>query len=127
VTENVKNLAPDGADVVFECTGIPECIDVAIPLCRTHGSFVWQGNYGAEPMKMHFLPPHGRRLKMFFPCDDGMQPCRTAVVKNIAMGVLDWEKCITHRIEAEEAPDMYRRINAGEEEDIVGVVIDWEG
>jgi 2-desacetyl-2-hydroxyethyl bacteriochlorophyllide A dehydrogenase len=121
----VKALAPEGADVVFECTGIPACIDPAIALCRPYGKFVWQGNYGAEPVSMHFLPPHGRRLQMFFPCDDGWQPCRHAVIKNMAMGALRWEHCITHRIESTEAPAMYARINAGEDADIVGVVIHW--
>jgi 2-desacetyl-2-hydroxyethyl bacteriochlorophyllide A dehydrogenase len=125
VTAAVKAIAPQGADTVFECTGIPACIDAAIPLCRTHGSFVWQGNYGAAPVSMHFLPAHGRRLQMFFPCDDGLAPCRRAVVKNLAMGALRWEHCITHRIEADEAPAMYRRINQGDRGDIVGVVLHW--
>jgi len=125
VAAEVKKIAPDGADVVFECTGIPACIDPAIALCRPHGSFVWQGNYGAAPVSMHFLPAHGRRLRMFFPCDDGLQPCRRAVVKNMAMGALKWERCITHRIGFTDAPEMYARINKGEDEDIVGVTINW--
>lgn len=127
VAAALKAIAPQGADTVFECTGIPACIDAAIPLCRTHGSFVWQGNYGAAPVPMHFLPAHGRRLQMFFPCDDGLAPCRRAVVKNMAMGALRWEHCITHRIEAGEAPAMYGRINEGDRGDIVGVVIHWAG
>lgn len=124
VAAEVRQLAAAGADVVFECTGLPECVDGAIALCRPHGSFVWQGNYGAAPISMDFLQPHGRRLTMFFPCDDGMAPCRRAVVKNMASGALKWEECITHRIGAAEAPEMFERINAGEA-DIVGVVINW--
>ena len=104
VQAEVKKIAPEGADVVFECTGIPECIDPAIALCREHGSFVWQGNYGSAPVSMHFLPPRGRRLKMFFPSDDGWRPCRRAVVKNMAMGALKWEQCISHRIGFMDAP-----------------------
>ena len=61
---------------------------------------------------------------MFFPCDDGLQPCRRAVVKSIASGVLPWEKTITHRISCAEAPNTYARINGGDE-DILGVVIRW--
>lgn len=125
VAAEVRKIAPEGADVVFECTGIPACIDLAIPLCRPYGSFVWQGNYGAAPVSMHFLPAHGRRLKMFFPCDDGLQPCRRAVVKNMATGALKWEHTITHRIEATDAPATFDRINKGVDKDIVGVVIRW--
>ena len=54
VADTLKTVTPDGADVVFECTGIPACIDLAIPLCRVLGSFVWQGNYGEKPISMHF-------------------------------------------------------------------------
>ena len=61
---------------------------------------------------------------MFFPCDDGWQPCRRAVVKNMALGTLPWEKTITHRIEAEDAPAMFARIDRGAPE-VVGVVIHW--
>jgi threonine dehydrogenase-like Zn-dependent dehydrogenase len=125
VAVQVKQIAPDGADIVFECTGLPACIDPAIALCRPYGKFVWQGNYGAQPLSMHFLPPHGRRLQMFFPCDDGWQPCRRAVVKNMAMGALQWEHCITHRIPFTQAPAIFERINKGLDKDIVGVVIDW--
>ncbi|MDF1514343.1 MAG: zinc-binding alcohol dehydrogenase [Anaerolineae bacterium] len=127
-TENVSTavhkIVPDGADAVFESTGIPACIDLAIPLCRSFGSFVWQGNYGADPVSFHFLPAHGRRLQMFFPCDDGLQPCRRAVLKNIAMGTLDWEQTITHRIDYTDAPGMYARINQGDKS-ILGMVIRW--
>jgi len=105
VAQEVKRIAPEGADVVFECTGKPECVDPAIALCRPFGRFVWQGNYGSAPVSMHFLPPHGRRLTMFFPCDDGGPACRRAVLKNMAMGALKWEHCITHRIPFTEAPD----------------------
>jgi 2-desacetyl-2-hydroxyethyl bacteriochlorophyllide A dehydrogenase len=123
----LRQIASDGADTVFECTGIPACIDPAIALCRPFGTFVWQGNYGAEPVAMHFLPPHGKRLTMVFPCDDGMAPCRRAVVRNMAMGALKWERTITHRIPHTEAPAMFDTMNEGEDRGLVGVVIGWRG
>ena len=124
VSEEVQRIAPGGADVVFECTGIPTRIDAAISLCRPYGTFVWQGNYGSEPLSMHFLPPHGRRLTMAFPCDDGLAPCRRAVLKNMAMGVLPWHHTITHRVEADEAPELYGAINR-RETNVLGAVIHW--
>lgn len=122
----LKSLAPDGADVVFEATGLPQCIDDAIALCRTHGKFVWQGNYGASPISMHFLPPHGKRLQMFFPCDDGLQPCRRAVLRNIASGALRWDKTITHRVSHLDAPALFTQINMQREHGVLGAVINWE-
>ncbi len=125
VADVVREIAPEGADVVFECTGHPQCIDPAIALCRRFGSFVWQGHYGDEPVALDFPTPHGKRLQMFFPCDDGWQPCRRAVIKNMAMGVLKWEHCITHRIGCAEMPAMFERIKRERDGDIVGVVVDW--
>jgi threonine dehydrogenase-like Zn-dependent dehydrogenase len=124
VLDKVMEITADGADVVFECTGIPECVNSSIQLCKTFGSYVWQGNYGAKPVGFDFLPAHGRQLKMFFPCDDGQAACRRAVVRNMGMGALKWEKVITHRIDSSEAPEFFSRINKGDK-DIIGVVIDW--
>ena len=124
VFAEVTKLAPHGADVVFECTGLPQCINPAIALCRRDGSFVWQGNYGAAPVSLDFLPAHNRRLRMFFPCDDGLAPCRRAVVRNMATGALLWDKTITHRIDYTEAPAMFEHINQGAR-DVLGVVIRW--
>ena len=125
VAAEVQAIAGEGADHVFECTGLPENIDPAISLCRKFGTYIWQGNYGAEPFQMQFLRPHGKQVRMFFPCDDGMVPCRQAVLKNMASGALRWQECITHRIEAAEAPATFDRINKGQLHDVLGVVIHW--
>ncbi len=124
VQQALKQIAPAGADVVFEATGIPACIDTAIALCKTHGKFVYQGNYGAAPISYHFLPPHGKRLTAFYPCDDGLAACRRAVIKNMAMGTLPWEITITHQVPAVDAPALFTAINGGQD-DILGAVIDW--
>ncbi|HOK04174.1 MAG TPA: medium chain dehydrogenase/reductase family protein [Victivallales bacterium] len=125
VKDEVKKIVPEGADTVFECTGIPSCINQTIELCKTHGSYVWQGNYGNVPVLFNFLPAHGRRLKMFFPCDDGGQAFRKAVIKNITTGILPWGKAITNRITYKDAPAIFEKINNGDNE-IMGVTIKWE-
>jgi len=124
LAEHVETVSPGGAEVVFECTGVPACIDPAIALCRVHGAFVWQGNYGAAPVSLHFLPPHGKRLRMFFPSDDGGPAYRRAVIKNMARGSLPWAAAISHRIPASEAAQYFARINQGDPS-ILGVVIEW--
>lgn len=126
IAEHLRRLSPesDGADVTFECTGIPGCLDTAMRLTRTHGAFVWQGNYGEAPVALQFMTPHMRRLRMFFPCDDGHAPCRRAVIKNMARGVLPWDKAITHRLDAADAPAAYAAMNAGDRT-YAGVVLRW--
>ena len=122
----VSKIAPNGVDLVIECTGIPEHIDKTVPLCRLYGKFTWQGNYGDKPVSIDYQQITGRKLTMFFPCDDGLQPCRSAVINSMTTGMLPWQYCITHRITADEAPELYRRINTGEEKDLIGAVICWK-
>jgi L-iditol 2-dehydrogenase len=125
VKAEVERITPGGAHAVFESTGIPECIDQAVPLCRHRGRFIFQGNYGAAPISFHFLPAHERHVTAYFPCDDGYQPCRRAVLNNMATGALCWDKTITHRVPAAEAPGFYDRINRGDTKDVIGAVLRW--
>lgn len=125
VEDELRRITPAGADVVFESTGIPSLIDKSIPLCKPLGRFVWQGNYGNEALSMHFLPAHGRRLTMFFPCDDGLAPCRRAVLKNMSIGTLKWDRVITQRVQPEDAPALFDRINKDQAPEVIGAVIRW--
>jgi 2-desacetyl-2-hydroxyethyl bacteriochlorophyllide A dehydrogenase len=125
VEQAVRALSTEGADVVFEATGIPDCIDPAIALCRRHGTFVHQGHYGQRPISYNFLPPHGLRLTMHYPCDDGFAPSRRAVIKNMATGVLPWHHTITHRCSFEEAPQLFDAVNRGRAQTVLGAVIRW--
>lgn len=120
----VKAVAPKGADVVFECTGLPACVDPTVALCRIDGTYVWQGNYGAAPVAFDFLAAHNRRLRMVFPCDDGLEPCRRAVLRHMALGLLPWEKVVTHRVPYTGAPAMFEAI-LGKKTDALGIVVDW--
>ena len=125
-------LVPDGADVVFENTGIPACLDVAVELTRRtpahlvdgNAKFVFQGNYGAAPITTHFLPSHERQLRTFYPCSDGLGPNRERVMRLLATGALKWEMVITHRLPYTEAPAVFKAINKGEKE-FVGVILNW--
>ncbi|MEM7033956.1 MAG: zinc-binding dehydrogenase [Chloroflexota bacterium] len=125
IKARVEAIKPSGADVVFEGTGIPQCLDLAFPLARLRGKFVFLGNYGNAPISFHFLVPHGKQLTAFFPCNDGLEPCREAVLRNIATGAIPWEKTITHRVEAKDAPALYEAINNGEIPEMMAGVIKW--
>ena len=71
VAQAVEERWPGGCDVVFEATGLPRNIDAAIALTRPRGKFVWQGHYGKDPIHFRYPVPHGKRVTMFFPCNDG--------------------------------------------------------
>ncbi len=127
-----KALAPDGADTVFESTGLPACVDIAVGLAREtamnkvdgQAKFVYQGNYGAAPLTQSFLAAHGRQLRCFYPCHDGQLPNRKRIMRLLATGALKWEKTITHRLPYTAAPEAFAAINKGGKE-LLGVVLNW--
>ncbi len=125
VPDEIKRIEPKMADVVFECTGIPELLDSAIALCRPSGKFVWQGNYGSAPVSLNFLSPHLKQLTMYFPCSDGGLPFRMAALHNMATGSLKLQEAITHRVDADYAPILFDRINKNQALEVVGAVIRW--
>ena len=125
MTQKVEEMTPGGVDYVFECTGLPQCIDPTICLCKRFGTFVWQGNYGKDSVSFNFLAAHGRRLTMLFPCNDGGPPLRRAVLKNMARGILLWDQVVTHRIAAQDSPKFYHDLNAGKADHVIGAVICW--
>lgn len=125
VVQAVQAVAPDGADVVFESTGVGSLIDQAILLARRHGKFIFQGNYGAGQIHLNFLEAHMRQLRVFFPCDDGYAPSRKAVMRLLASGALPLGKLITHRVPAADSPAFYEKINRNQADDVLGAVIVW--
>lgn len=114
-----------GADAVFECTGLPAQIVPAMELCKIHGTFVYQGNYGAAPYSTLFLPAHNRQLTCYYPCDDGGPDCRAAVLRLMASGALPWAEVVTHAVPSSEAAAFYTQINQGTLTGLVAGVINW--
>jgi|HigsolmetaAR202D_1030399.scaffolds.fasta_scaffold00003_67 Threonine dehydrogenase and related Zn-dependent dehydrogenases len=121
----VEAIAPGGADVVFEGTGVAANLDTAFQLVRKRGSFVFLGNYGNAPISYHFLVPHGKELTAFYPCNDGLAPARRAVIKLIASGALPWGRTISHVVNAEQAPEFFTAINHNQVPDLLCAVIRW--
>ena len=121
----VEERWPGGCDVVFEATGLPRNIDAAIALTRARGKFVWQGHYGKDPIHFRYPVPHGKRLQMFFPCNDGLEPARETIMHNLALGYLPWQHTVTHRVTSAEAPELYRGILNGNADGVIGALIHW--
>jgi 2-desacetyl-2-hydroxyethyl bacteriochlorophyllide A dehydrogenase len=122
---DLERLATGGADVVIEATGKPDNIDIALCATKLGGKFIWQGHYGRFPVSFDFVSAHARRVRMFFPRGDGAEPARRASLHAMALGTLKWERTITHRVEACDAPDLYSRINSLKETDVIGALIHW--
>ena len=122
--EAVQDLLGDGADIVFEATGVPACVDLAADLCKPEEKLVLIGNYGRAPLSYHFLPIHGKRLTVFYP-SDALPHHQIAVLRNMATDMLPWHHVITHHLAPAETPSFYTALNRGETKGVVGAVIKW--
>ena len=101
VKARVEEINPGGADVVFEGSGIPACLDLAFLLARLHGKFVFLGHYGKAPVSFNYLVPHVKAADGVFPMQRWLGSLsRAAVLRNIATGAIPWHKTITHRVDA---------------------------
>jgi 2-desacetyl-2-hydroxyethyl bacteriochlorophyllide A dehydrogenase len=118
-------LDGDGADYVFEATGLPELVDIGIGLTRPFGTFVWQGHYGSGRASFEFLAAHQRRLRMVFPCDDGFADYRAAVMRGIDRGALAPAALITDHLSASEAPSFFERVCQQGTGTSISAVIRW--
>ena len=121
----IERIVPGGADVVFEATGVADCIDPAMSLCTSHGKFVFQGDYGRNPISFDFGNAHEKHLTTYFPCNDGLEPGRRGVLRNMARGFLPWEETITHTIRSEEGPGFYDGVLRDEVDGVIGAVLEW--
>ena len=75
-------------------------------------------------MPFDFFDAHMNHISAYFPCDDGLQPCRRAVLDLMASGALKWEQTITHRLEYQQAPNFYNSFRKGEIK-ALSAVIKW--
>jgi 2-desacetyl-2-hydroxyethyl bacteriochlorophyllide A dehydrogenase len=114
-----------GADFVFEATGQAALIDAAIALVKPFGTFVWQGHYGEGQVSFEFVKAHEKRLRMVFPCDDGLGEVRAALLRNIDSGSLRTDGLITDRLSPEQAPTFFQRVRDNGSGESISPVIRW--
>ena len=116
----VREIKPEGADVVVETAGKTELIDWCVKLARRGAKIVWQGWYPGR-VSFDFHPAHGKRVKMIFPCSfEG----EDVVLDMLAKGQLAIEPLITAVYPASQAPKAYE-LMLGDPNAFLGVTIKW--
>lgn len=123
VKQLIQKIKPEGADVVIETTGKSELLDFCINLLKTGGKLVLQGYYPAS-LTFDSLLLHLKQITIFNPCDDGGEECEKKVLKLIEEGKVKLYPLITHLIDYQKSPEMFKLMieKPGE---VLGVVIDW--
>jgi len=120
--EVVRTVAPDGADVVIECTGHTALLGACLRLLRFGGTLSLQGYYPGNVV-FPFEPAH--RGEVTIKCPRGWPRVdHEAVLALLARGELQVASLITHRFPAAEAHHAYELLER-EPEDALGVVLIW--
>jgi len=116
----VREIKPDGADVVVETAGKTELIDWCVKLARQGAKIVWQGWYPGR-VSFDFHPAHMKRVRMLFPCSyEG----EDAVLDMMAKGQLAIEPLITAVFSASDAVRAYE-LMLSDPSDFLGITLRW--
>ena len=119
----IRQDCPAGVDVLVETSGIGEVFDQALILPRQEGVVCVQGHYPYD-LSFSFRRPHGKQLRMEFPCAWGGTANLLRILGMMATRRLTVEPLITRRLAYTDAPEAYRAMLTGDP-GMLGVVFDW--
>jgi 2-desacetyl-2-hydroxyethyl bacteriochlorophyllide A dehydrogenase len=107
--EEARSFAPDGFDVIVDCTGNSAAVNSIVPLLRMNGAFVFQAWYpGLTQIDLHAF--HLRMTRSFHPC--GLRGRDVLLALDaMADGRLVVTPLITHRYKPFEAAGAYRALD----------------
>ncbi|MCL5429200.1 MAG: zinc-binding dehydrogenase [Chloroflexi bacterium] len=134
-SDHVKNLlGPRGADLVYELTGNPEALNLALALVGEHGRIVVGSWYGTRQAPIylggHF---HRGRVKIISSQVSQIEPAlrgrwdkarRFEAAWNVLRGIKP-SQLITHRFSFDKAVDAYKLLAANPEK-ALGVLLHYE-
>jgi 2-desacetyl-2-hydroxyethyl bacteriochlorophyllide A dehydrogenase len=133
VGEALKDSFPDGADLVFELTGLPEVLNQAIDITRYSGRIVvgsWYGEKRAEiDLGGRF---HRERIRLISSQVSSLDPGLSGRWDKARRLQVAWEaldsikpfRFITHRFPVEEASQAYQLLDQGSER-VLQVVLEY--
>jgi threonine dehydrogenase-like Zn-dependent dehydrogenase len=116
----LRELAPNGVDVVIETTGRADQFAPSVDRIRTQGTILLQGYY-KQHIDIDFHPTHIKKPTIAAACGFGDM--------RLAMSLLRWGKVgmrplITHLVPPADGPALFAKMEAADP-DILGVVFDW--
>jgi len=142
----VEKATEGGPDIVIEATGASEAIITATRIARPRGLVVVLG-YHVKPVELlfgddlyhkeldiHFskamgphpsLPQPNAQWGGWIPARWTVDQTLKQVVGFMAEGKFDIKPLITHHFNCEELPDIFRKIDKGEMEEALQIVLKW--
>ena len=120
--EEIKELLPDGVQVLVDTVGSIQAISQYMPAMNRFGHIVSAGFYGTEDL-LALQPPRYKELSIDLV--SGWTPERMdRTLTLIADGTLETLSLITHHFPVTKAADAWRLIEE-KTEPVLGVILDW--
>jgi 3-hydroxyethyl bacteriochlorophyllide a dehydrogenase len=126
VKEVLKSVSEEGADVVFEATGIAKLVPLCLDLLKAGGTFVYQGWYAGD-IVFPFKVPHEKQAKMVFPFAWNGNEALKLVSGYMAEGKMNVDSLVSHTISYKDAPKLYPELISKKAEDVMGILINFKG
>jgi 2-desacetyl-2-hydroxyethyl bacteriochlorophyllide A dehydrogenase len=120
VSDVLATLAPDGADIVIDTTGVAKLFSQFVDLLRVDGHLLLQGWY-PQPISFDFHDTHLKRPRIAISCGIGDTQ---AILKLMATDKLVWRPLVSHLVPVNDAPAVYQSMLDGDRS-IMGVVFEW--
>jgi L-iditol 2-dehydrogenase len=123
VVAGIAQEAPWGLDIVFECSGEPECIDQAQALLTPGGTLVLVGipHEPRVPIDMHTM----RRKELTLKNVRRQKGCLAPVLRLIAQG-MNLDPLLTHQFPLEEIQQAFELV-AGYRDGVIKAIVDVSG
>ncbi|MCD6351090.1 MAG: zinc-binding alcohol dehydrogenase [Armatimonadetes bacterium] len=121
----VRELKPDGADIVADTLAVPEAMDLAISLLRRDGQLVLNGYYREGYHLLSIQALHEKEITVYGPAG-WTRPRLEATLELVREGRMEVEGLITHRVPWAKAAEAYKRLVWDKAEEFLGIVIEWE-
>lgn len=110
LAEEMKKIHPDGTDVIIDATGIEECIQNALRLCRKGGTVVLEGYGRGKVMSIRIDDIHINNLHVIGAGNNWNM--HQKAIDLISNGIIDISDFVTEKIrlqDYEKGIDMVRR------------------
>jgi threonine dehydrogenase-like Zn-dependent dehydrogenase len=133
----MREVLPEGADIVADCTGWAEALPGAMALAKEGGIVVVLGSPRGTAPDVDFCSHlHRRSLRVIGAHDSGVGPAVrerfTWTTDRLVPALIDWvhrgrlpvEDLITHRVPPSRLAEMYQGL-LNDKEQYLGVVLDW--
>ena len=98
--EEMKKIHPDGTDVIIDATGMEECIQMALKLCKKGGTVVLEGYGRGKTMQICMDDIHINNLHVIGAGNNWNM--HQMAVDLMASGVVDIEDFVSETISLEE-------------------------